>query len=92
MSSREQVERDAENEAVRRIEAASKETKVELAEYPVAYVAQLKSNCQETGRRFQQVKEELEILRECCWCILSSVADKDDRKFLKETLKGEAND
>jgi hypothetical protein len=63
--------------------------KVEMGEFPVAYVRQLKYNSRRDTRELEALKIDFDILRETCWCILSSITDEDDRKFLRDTLKGE---
>ena len=60
--------------------------KVTMAEYPVAYVEQLKFNIQQDRNKYEWLEEKLESLREVGWCVITSIQDPDDRKYLKDEL------
>jgi len=60
---------------------------VTTKEYPVAYVEQLKHNIEWDRKKYELLETELDNLREVCWCVLNSITDEDDRKYLKDELK-----
>ena len=62
------------------------ETKIEQWTGPLAYVEQLEYNSKSDQEKLIALQEEHSILRETCWCILSSITDEDDRKYLRDAL------